>query len=415
MPTRHTPLYRIARYRVQLICCFSLLLSACQAADAQRFDRLVLDDAFAGGYGVEIADVDGDGRMDIVALATNPAQFVWYRNPGWEKYIISSTAAGNIAAASHDIDGDGDMDIVLASAFNLRASTEGGLVHWLENPGNPMENQEWQQHLIDQIPTSHRLRWADVNGDGKSELINLPIIGIGATEPDYAVGARLTAYSIPQDPRAGRWGKVVISDALEMAHGLSVIDWNGDGRDDLLTASFSGIDLFQMASRGRMVDQTPLGAGNRGNRPGQGSSEVAVGSLAGQPEGSLESSARFLASIEPWHGNEVVVYRPNEDGSLPWAREVIDTELVGGHALVVADLNNDGRDEIIAGHRSSPFGLYIYRYMPDTGLWQRSTLDAGGIGVAGLAVSDFNGDGFADIVAVGSSTANVVLFENAGR
>ncbi len=398
---------QIPRYRLQLVVLSSLLLSACQAADAQRFDRRVLDENFAGGYGVEIADIDGDGRMDIVALATTPAQFVWYRNPGWEKYTISSTATGNIAAASHDIDGDGDVDIVLASAFNLRASTEGGLVHWLENPGNPLENQEWQQHLIDQIPTSHRLRWADVNGDGKLELINLPIIGIGATEPDYAVGAQLTAYSIPRDPRAGRWGKVVISDTLEMAHGLSITDWDGNQRDDLLTASFAGIDLFQLASHGRMVVQTPIGAGNRGDRPGQGSSEVAVG--------ALDDSERFLASIEPWHGNEVVVYRPNEDESLPWSREVIDTELVGGHALVVADLNNDGRDEIIAGHRSRPFGLYTYRYMQGPGVWQRSTLDAGGIGVAGLAVRDFNGDGFLDIVAVGSSTANVVLFENAGR
>ncbi|OGT70321.1 MAG: hypothetical protein A3H44_01425 [Gammaproteobacteria bacterium RIFCSPLOWO2_02_FULL_57_10] len=399
-----------SRCRLQLIGLFSLLLTACQAADAQRFDRRVLDDTFAGGYGVELADIDGDGRTDIVALATTPAQFAWYRNPDWQKFTISTTAAGNIAAASHDIDGDGDTDIVLASAFNLRASTEGGFVHWLENPGNPTKNQEWTQHLIDKIPTSHRLRWADVNGDDKLELINLPIIGIGATEPDYAVGAELTAYTIPRDPRSSPWGKVIISDELEMAHGLTVMDWDEDGRDDLLTASFGGIDLFQLASRGLMVDQTTLGAGNRGTRPNQGSSEVGVGSLEDE---------RFIASIEPWHGNEVVVYRANADGTLqggaPWAREVIDSEFVGGHALVVADLNNDGSDEIIAGHRSSPFGLYTYRYMADTQTWQRSTLDAGGIGVAGLAVEDFNADGFVDIVTVGSSTANVVLFENAGR
>lgn len=394
------------RYRMPIFGVFTLLLGACQAADAQRFERHVLDDTFAGGYGVELADIDGDGRTDIVALATNPAQFVWYRNPGWEKYVISSTAAGNIAAASHDIDGDGDTDIVLASAFNLRTSTEGGLVHWLENPGNPLENQEWSHHLIDEVPTSHRLRWADVNGDGSQELVNLPIIGIGATEPDYAVGAQLTAYSIPRDPRSSPWGKVIISDELEMAHGLTVMDWDDDGRDDLLTASFAGIDLFQLASRGLMVDQISLGAGNRGTRPGQGSSEVAVGSLEGN---------RFIASIEPWHGNEVVVYSPNEDGSLPWSRRVIDSEFVGGHALAVADLNNDGSDEIIAGHRSSPFGLYTYRYMDDTQTWQRNALDAGGIGVAGLAVEDFNADGFVDIVAVGSSTANVVLFANAGQ
>jgi hypothetical protein len=391
--------------RSHLIFFFSIMLAACQSADAQRFDLRVLDEDFAGGYGVEIADIDGDGLLDIVALATNPAQFVWYRNPGWEKYVISTDASGNIAAAPHDIDGDGDMDLVLASDFNLRDSTEGGLVRWFENPGNPTENQAWESHFIDQIPTSHRLRWADVQGDGEKELINLPIIGVGAVEPNYDVGAALTAYSVPFNPR-GPWGKVLISNELEMAHGLTIFDWDGDGREDMLTASFSGIDLFQLSSQGRFVNQTLLGSGNRGERPAQGSSEVGVGSLDGE---------RFLASIEPWHGNEVVVYRAGEDDALPWVREVIDTSFVGGHALVVADLNNDGRDEIIAGHRSSPYGLYVYRYMPETAQWQRSTLNTGEIGVAGLAVADFNGDGFVDIVAVGSATANVVLFENQGR
>ncbi|MES3007955.1 MAG: VCBS repeat-containing protein [Pseudomonadota bacterium] len=392
-----------------LFCC---VLSACQSGSVQRFDRQVLDDSFAGGYGVEIADIDGDGLDDIVSLATTPAQFAWYRNPGWEKYVISSESTGNIATAPHDIDSDGDVDLVLASAFNLSASTEGGLVHWLENPGNPTVNQQWSMHLIDQIPTSHRVRWADVNGDGRKELINLPIIGIGALAPDYAVGAQLTAYTVPADPRTERWGKITINSELEMAHGLTVFDWDTDGRDDLLTASFGGVSLIQLASHGRFVDLVKVGVGKEGLRPEQGSSEVGVG--------SLREHGRFVASIEPWHGNEVVVYRPDATGVMPWLRQVIETDMVGGHALVVADLNNDGDDEIIAGHRSSPFGLYIYHHVHSSNeegapQWLRSTLDAGGIGVAGLVVGDFNQDGFKDIVAVGSATANVVLFENAGR
>lgn len=399
------------RLRVFVAALALVLLSACQAGNVPRFDRQVLDESFAGGYGVEIADVDGDGLDDIVSLATSPAQFVWYHNPDWRKYVITRESAGNIATAPHDIDSDGDVDLVLASAFNLSASTEGGLVHWLENPGNPMIDQNWPRHLIDQIPTSHRVRWADVNGDGIKELINLPIIGVGAVAPDYAVGAQLTAYTVPAHPRTERWGKVVISDTLEVAHGLGILDWDADGRDDLLIASFGGVELIQLASHGRFVDQSTIGVGKEGLRPERGSSEVGVG--------MLRDHGRFVASIEPWHGNEVVVYRPDATGALPWLRQVIETEMVGGHALITADLNNDGNDEIIAGHRSSPFGLYVYRYVHDNEQdfpqWVRSTLDAGGIGVAGLVAGDFNSDGFKDIVAVGSATANVVLFENHGR
>ncbi len=399
------------RLRVLAAALALVLLSACQAGNVPRFDRQVLDESFAGGYGVEVADIDGDGLDDIVSLATSPAQFVWYHNPDWRKYVITRESTGNIATAPHDIDSDGDVDLVLASAFNLSDSTEGGLVHWLENPGNPMIDQNWPRHLIDQIPTSHRVRWADVNGDGIKELINLPIIGVGAVAPDYAVGAQLTAYTVPADPRTERWGKVVISDTLEVAHGLGILDWDADGRDDLLIASFGGVELIQLASHGRFVDQSTIGVGKEGLRPERGSSEVGVG--------TLRDHGRFVASIEPWHGNEVVVYRPDATGALPWLRQVIETEMVGGHALITADLNNDGNDEIIAGHRSSPFGLYVYRYVHDNEQdfprWVRSTLDAGGIVVAGLVAGDFHNDGFKDIVAVGSAIANVVLFENHGR
>ena len=168
----------------------SLSLSACQSVDAQRpgagfvsFQKTVVDTGFRGGYGLTVVDIDGDGLNDIVALAMTPAQLVWYKNPTWERHVITTATTANVDVASQDINGDGYTDLVLSSAFNLRDSAGGGLVHWLENPGNPPINQEWQMHLIDELPTSHRLRWADLNGDGKKQLINLPIIGAGAQAP----------------------------------------------------------------------------------------------------------------------------------------------------------------------------------------------------------------------------------------
>ncbi len=391
---------------------FTGLLTACQIADAQRsfvsFEKVTLDEEMRGGYGVEVADMDGDGLTDIVALATNPAQFVWYKNPTWEKFAISTVAQRNIDSAPLDIDKDGDMDIVLASEFALGESSTGGLVHWLENPGNPTVNQEWAMHYIDEIPTSHRVKWGDLNGDGEMELVNLPIIGEGAEAPLYAVDLELKAYPIPPDLDVDTWPGIVIDRSLQMAHGLALADWEGDGRDDLLTASFGGVHLFQLATSGVNVARTQIGAGKQdAERPQVGSSEIDIGKMSDETP--------FIATVEPWHGNEVVVYEPGAAQGALWQRHVIETELSNGHGLLIADLDNDGTDEIIAGGRSEPYKLAIYRYTQADDSWQRINLDDANVAVSGLAIEDLNGDGYLDIVAIGSGTRNVVYYENSGR
>lgn len=374
------------------------------AQDLPEFDRQVLDTEFQGGYGVDFADIDGDGLTDVVAWATNPGQLAWFRNPDWDKYAVTSTMQGNISSAPLDIDGDGDMDLALAHEFSLGNSTGGGVIHWMENPGDPTANEEWQAHYIDEVPTSHRIHWADVNGDGRQELVNLPIIGIGASGPLYDVGLQLKSYPVPQDLTVESWNGVVLDDSLELSHGMSSVDWDGDGREDLLTASFGGVHLFQLATNGQAVAKTQVGEGLQGpERPNIGSSEVGVGGVPG--------GGRFVATIEPWHGNQVVVY---QGGEFPWNRIEIDDSIAGGHGLITADLDNDGVDEIIAGGRSEPHQLAIYQYDDRAERWRREDLDAG-VAVSGLAAADMDGDGDIDLAAIGSATRNVVVYENLGR
>ena len=240
----------------------------------------------------------------------------------------------------------------------------------------------------------------------KRELINLPIIGIGASGPEYDVDLQLKAYSIPNDLSVDRWEGIVLDQSLQLSHGISVSDWDKDGRQDILTASFYGVHLFQLATRGQSVARTWIGAGKQdAKRPAIGSSEVG--------EGVIDKGIRYVAAIEPWHGNEVVVYTEGENTL--WDRTVIDDQIANGHGLLVADLNNDGIDEIIAGGRSEPYQLAIYHWLQDSSRWQRIALDEGSVAVSGLVTDDLNGDGYLDIVAIGSGTGNVIYYENNGR
>ncbi|HEV2687893.1 MAG TPA: VCBS repeat-containing protein, partial [Bryobacteraceae bacterium] len=134
--------------------------------------------------------------------------------------------------------------------------------------------------------------------------------------------------------------------------------------------------------------------------PKSGSSDVAVGS---------SGKDRFLTAIEPWHGNQVAVYR--QEGAA-WRRKVIDDSLLDGHTIVTADLDGDHTDEIIAGFRGKPQRVYIYNL--DGKNWKRTTLDDGDMAAAACAVADLNGDGRPDIACIGSATHNLKWYENLG-
>jgi hypothetical protein len=111
--------------------------------------------------------------------------------------------------------------------------------------------------------------------------------------------------------------------------------------------------------------------------PKNGTSDIAVARLGNE---------RFLAAaIEPWHGNQVVAYRRNGSS---WKWEVIDDTLSNAHTIETVDLDGHERDEIVAGSRGKPYGVYLYRF--EAGKWNRDILDRGDISAAGCAVADLD-------------------------
>jgi len=135
----------------------------------------------------------------------------------------------------------------------------------------------------------------------------------------------------------------------------------------------------------------------------RGSSEVVPGHLGpGQP---------MLAAIEPWHGHQVVVYTPGESGR-PWKRRVLDDTLSEGHALVVADFDGDGADEIVAGWRRGDGGLRLYDPADTAGDRFTTTELDRGITVEGAVAADINLNGKPDLVVIAGRSNNLVWYEN---
>ena len=127
--------------------------------------------------------------------------------------------------------------------------------------------------------------------------------------------------------------------------------------------------------------------------------------------GKLHDGRQFLATIEPWHGTEVVVWPEEKAESMKFGtRTVLDSTLADGHALWVADVDGDGDDEVFAGHRGKDHRVSMYDFDRATKSWNRTVLDRE-IAAQDLRGGDLDGDGTPDIVAIGGSTHNVVWYK----
>lgn len=349
------------------------------------------------GYQLVAVDLNGDGKPDLIAVDERGTELAWYENPTWARHVIAADVPRTINIDASDIDGDGVPEIAICYKFESKPENSVGIVALLHHDGDV--RRPWKMTEIDRVPSAHRIRWINPDGAGRKVLVMAPMVGAEAKPPDYNVPVPIYIY------RGPAWKRQLLSDELRgVLHSLYPVDWDRDGRQELLTAGFLGLRLFRPATEGPW-QSTEIAKGNPEPCPRCGSSEVRIGRLG--------KKKRFLAAIEPWHGNEVVIYHRQPGGA--WLRKVIDDSFQNAHALAVGDLDGDGYDEVIAGFRGAGFQLYIYDAVDTNGqFWDRQVLDSGGMAAADCKALDLNGDGRRDVVCIGASTKNIKWYENLG-
>ena len=325
-------------------------------------------------YAVAVADVNGDGKPDVVAISNK--QLLWFENPAWTKRVITGrvTAQDNVALAPHDIDGDGKLDFALGADWQSTNTASGGSLYWVSNAG--------KVHHIATEPTLHRIRWADTNGDGRAELVVAPLHGRGTKAPDWTAGAgaRILVFDVPRDPAKDAWPVEVADNSLHIVHNFITVG------PEVWLASAEGVFALRRGKDGAWSKRS-IGVGSPG--------EIKLGRVEGK---------RHLATVEPWHGNSVVVYAEN---SPVWTRNVVASDLAQAHALGWGDFDGDSGDELVVGWRGKPWGIAVFKHA--AGAWTRTPIDDG-VAVEDLAVADLNVDGRPEIVAGGRSTGNLRIY-----
>ena len=228
-----------------------------------------------------------DGKPDLIALASGMPELVWYENPTWERHVIAGPFSRMINVAAEDVDGDGIPEIALAYEFANVAKNSLGVLSILR-----FEGGKWVAKEIDRIPTSHRLRWADLFGTGKKVLINSVLTAPTAEPPGYEGADRAVLSTTRRTGNGRRFRQRIAASYMESLSPIGM----ATSANDVLTASFMGIHAHEWSRKWKREE---LSKGSPDPWPKSGSSDIAVGKL---------KKTRFMAAIEPWHGNIVAVY-----------------------------------------------------------------------------------------------------------
>ena len=397
-----------------LVTTFGLFVGSARSAEI-TFDRVVIDDDFPGVYQVEVADVNGDKKPDVVAVGGGTC--AWYENPTWKKRLVSTPkeTPGIISSATADLDGDGKAEVAIGYEFSMNEPAKGKLALAVQgdSPDDP-----WTVKPIDDVPSIHRLRWGPFWDAKELDLVVAPIFGPKAKPPEFDQDVPFLRIYRPgndrktarrgNDPKSGDWYYQNKVGGGGIMHAISIEDDpDNPGQKMILTASSLGVMRVHKSTdpQGNPVtaghDVFPIPEGVATQR---GSSEVHLGRLG---DGQM-----FLTTVEPWHGSKVIVrlrkHKPGERTVLNFGDPtVIDDTLEDGHALWTADVDGDGTSEIFAGHRGNDHRVSIYRF--DGTRWNRTILDEN-IAAQDLRGGDLDGDGTPDVVGVGGSTHNVIWY-----
>src|SRR5205807_1751781 len=162
--------------------------------------------------------------------------------------------------------------------FNTKS---GGTIQWLKR-GKTLDDK-WTVYPIGEEPTVHRMRFADLDGSGKAQLIVAPLMGRGATkEKNWMDGApvRILAYKIPKDPTKDRWVPEVIDERLHVVHNFEALNAPKSSTGirisgSIALASYEGVSrIIQLNGE---WTRSWVGDGDQTNPSGnRGASEIAL-------------------------------------------------------------------------------------------------------------------------------------------
>jgi len=372
-------------YRIRGVFLLATALAVVDAlAGTVEFERVEVDAQPPKSPYVKLAgDFNGDGKLDI-AIGGAKGPLVWYVNPGWRKIQIAESGWQTVGGSVGDVDGDGDLDIV------------PGCQVWFENPlpkGDPAKDP-WRVHRISNV-RSHDALVADLDRDGRLDVVARDQSGF-----KHNAGNQIHFW---RQAAPDRWEH----HAIECPHGegLALADLDRDGDADVV------ISACWFENPGRVATDWPRRVYT--TRWTWADTKVAVGDING--DGKLDV-VRAPAEYKGQFYRIAWYEAPDNPRQTDWKEHVVVPGIESViHSLQVADMNGDGRVDIVAAqmHQGAPpqeVAVFVNEGKGDR--WTKHVVSRRGS--HDILVADFNGDGRPDILGAnhGGAFAPVELWLN---
>jgi len=336
------------------------------------------------------ADFTGDGKMDVIASSGGKTRL--FVGPDWKPVVIGENEGRSfIHGETFDVDGDGDPDFI-------GARYKPGLVAWYERPAKPLQD-EWKMRVADdELNGIHGVLKADVDGDGRLDLL----ANSGQPVGEYPNSAAW--LKVPKNPRkAKRWKRFIFADqdAPGLSHYLGYGDLNGDGRVDLTLAAKGGPQ--DKSGKGEWfawweAPKDPTQPFKKHLLPGKhpGATNIQPADVNG--DGKVD----VIASRG--HGKGLIWFE-----NPTWKIHDINTDLLSPHCLQVVDMDGDGDmdaatcayvSRVAAWFENDGKGNFTTHVVSD----DQAAYD--------IRAVDMDGDEDLDLLIAGQLSQNVVWYEN---
>jgi hypothetical protein len=241
------------------------------------------------------------------------------------------------------------------------------------------------------------MHWVTPKG-AQPELVVLPLHGSGNRNGEGDNGVRVFSYRMPRQnvEQPTQWKLTLLDESLHKTHNF---DTHGV---ELAIGGSEGLKIINSAQ--------PSSNGHWIGEPGKVMASQGIGEVRWGPYPADYGAAahRTFTTIEPMHGNQVVVYESDK------SRTVLDDSLDQGHALVCGQFVPGPRQQVVAGWRGENAAgkVGIRMYLWNEGQWSHRVIDDNTMACEDLKAADLNGDGKLDLIAAGRATKNVVIYWN---